>query len=195
MIRRENAQRRRRSAHREPRARLLIVCGGEVTEPGYFIGLGRAHRGVRLKIEKKGKDPASLVEYAAAIRRRYSELFDEVWCVVDVDQFDLSTARRQAEMNAVRLAISNPCFEVWLLLHFVDCRSPVQSAAEAVRRLKRHVPDYSKHELRFDRFEGGVADAITRAQGLGEIGEEHMCNPSTGVWMVVDAVIGDGLNA
>jgi hypothetical protein len=37
-MRRENSQ-RRRPGNREPADRILIVCGGVVTEPGYFEGL------------------------------------------------------------------------------------------------------------------------------------------------------------
>ena len=55
-----------------------------------------------------------------AKRQRDSYLaFDEVWCVHDVDDHPrLDEARIMARDNDISLAVSNPCFELWLLLHF-----------------------------------------------------------------------------
>jgi hypothetical protein len=162
------------------------VCGGEVTEPGYFNGLKQAYRNaaVQVCVKTKGVDPASLVSYAASVQAMHPDTFDEVWCVVDVDEFDLAAAKQLAADLDVQLAVSNPCFEVWLLLHFAQCRAAVQSPTAAIRKLKQHVPDYSKSSFRFSRFKLGVNDAIVRAQVLGEAGEEHATNPSSGVWKV-----------
>lgn len=192
MTARENS-RRRRAPFREPRTRVLIVCGGEVTEPGYFEGLKRACRNpaVRVCLKKKGIDPPSLVGYAAVLRDRDPDAFDEVWCVVDVDQFDMVATVRASHDCDVRLAVSNPCFEVWLLLHFRDCQAAVNGAADALRRLKRHVPQYSKSMLRFADFSAGVPEAITRARGLSEAGSEHVTNPSTGVWVLAALIAGN----
>jgi hypothetical protein len=169
------------------------MCGGVVTEPGYFNGLRQATRNpaVRVCVKKKGIDPTSLVDHAAAIRELDPDAFDEIWCVIDVDQFNLPDAIAVASNRGVRLAISNPCFEIWLLLHCADCTAPVGNPAEAVRRLKRHIPGYSKQELRFETFAPGVAEAIERARGLGPHGEEHLRNPSTGVWVVAQTIVGN----
>jgi hypothetical protein len=49
---------------------------------------------------------------------------DEVWCVFDVDEHPkLAEARDQANANGIQLAVSNPCFELWLLLHFQEHRA------------------------------------------------------------------------
>jgi hypothetical protein len=167
---------------------LLLVCGGKETEPRYLDGLKQAFRNpaVCVRIAAKGVDPVSLVKYAATIRDQYRDEFDEVWCVFDVDEFDVTTAIRQADGDDIRLAISNPCFEIWLLLHFADCTASVRDFDDAQRRLKRYVPDYSKSELRFEKFGSGVADATGRARVL-----EHLGNPSSGVWMVAGTIVGD----
>jgi hypothetical protein len=141
---------------------------------------------VQVRVKAKGVDPVSLVEYAVTVRNQNRDDFDEVWCVVDVDEFDVAAAIRQSDGRGIQLAISNPCFEVWLLLHFSDCTASVRDAVDAVRRLKQHVPDYSKSEFRFERYSAGVADAIRRAREL-----EHLSNPSSGVWMVAQAIVGN----
>jgi hypothetical protein len=51
---------------------------------------------------------------------------DELWICIDADhwirgnhQRELAEVLRQCRSNGYGVAISNPCFEVWLLLHFV----------------------------------------------------------------------------
>lgn len=170
----------------------MLVCGGTVTEPEYFAGLKKFFRNpaVQVRVKKKAVDPRALVEYAITLRSLSPDEFDEVWCVTDVDQFDVTSAIDLALTNEIRLAISNPCFEVWLLLHFVARMGAIGNPAEAVRLLKRHVPGYSKSELRFDQFSTGVQDAIARARGLSPSGEEQDRNPSSGVWTVTEIVAG-----
>lgn len=41
------------------------------------------------------------------------------------------------------LAVSNPSFEYWLLLHFED-GTGIRSQRECKDRLRRHLPDYDK---------------------------------------------------
>ncbi|PSL58061.1 RloB-like protein [Saccharothrix carnea] len=47
----------------------------------------------------------------------------DVWCVVDVDNFDVAAAVEEADSAKVNLAVRNPCSELWLLLHFADHRA------------------------------------------------------------------------
>lgn len=102
----------------------------------------------------KVASPRLLVERAAAKKReaqrdaksRRDEFlaYDEVWCVFDVDEHPhLHDARQQARDNGIDLAVSNPCFELWALLHFQDHTAHIERA-DARRRLKRHLPGYEK---------------------------------------------------
>jgi len=131
----------RRGPSRTPRARFLIYCEGEVTEPGYFHYIKQALRDSMLTIEvsKERGDPLKLVEAAAAhlqqaeqnVRRHKDEnlRWDQVWCVLDVDQHQrMDDARAVAEKSGVRLAVSDPCFELWPLLHFVNHSAWISTA-------------------------------------------------------------------
>ena len=67
----------------------------------------------------------TLVNKAAEARDRNSleqGEIDEVWCVFDVEwprnHPNLRQATEKAKARNVNLAISNPCFELWLVLHF-----------------------------------------------------------------------------
>lgn len=57
-------------------------------------------------------------------------------------------------------------------------------------KLSRHVPHYDKTALCFTDFAAGVDDAVRRVQDRGaNAGTEHECNPSSGVWRLVEQVI------
>ncbi|HEY4022356.1 MAG TPA: RloB family protein [Pseudonocardiaceae bacterium] len=185
-MKRENSQ-RRRPGSRELADRILIVCGGVVTEPGYFEGLRQLHRNPAIKvvIKNRGVDPTSLVRYAIKLHDNEPDSFDQVWCIVDVDEFDLGPALALAARKNISMAVSNPCFETWLVLHFTDHTAPLSCYAEAKRALLKFVPDYGKSELEFARYADGVGPAVDRAEKLAELGREHLTNPASGVWPLV----------
>lgn len=190
MPRRENfAARRRRTTPR--RRTLLIYCGGVQTEPAYFHAIRQRLRrhNVSIKIRQEGIAPDGLVRAAAAFRARSPVEFDDVWCVVDVDEFDIDTAVTVARQEGVNLAASNPCFELWLLLHHTDCRSYCNGCTDVHKRLLRHVPDYDKTYLKFDHFAGGAAEAVGRAKALEPTGTVHGMNPSSSVWRLVEQIL------
>lgn len=187
---RTNAQ-ARRAPYREERSQVLIVCGAKETEPAYFTGL-KSHRrnpAISVKVkEKGGTDPEGVVHYATKLRGFRD--YDEVWCVVDVDEYDLDGAVRLAKQEAVNLAVSNPCFEYWLLLHFEECTAPMSRYADVKPKLVKHVPAYDKTALKFGDFVEGVDLAVRRAkQSCPELGTARSRNPATGVWRLVEAVI------
>lgn len=181
----------RRPPFRESRLRLLVICGGERTEPDYFVGLKVHLRNpaVQVKVRAKGCAPKELVTYARTVAPLGGDEFDEVWCVVDSDEFDPESAAARAADLDVQLAVSNPCFELWLWLHHQDCTAPLCEARAVMRQLIRHVPGYQKNGLRFVDFEAGVLDAVCRAEHLDPTGCGHKCDPSSGVWRLVRRIM------
>lgn len=137
-----SSQLSRRRGTRAQRARILVVTEGEVSEPEYLRGLSAYLRatGVRLsgpKVKGTGRDPIRVVETALNLYEQDKD-YDHVWCVFDVDEHSrLTDAISSAHSAGFDCAISNPCFEVWLLWHFEDCRKAVTSD-DLKRRLRRH---------------------------------------------------------
>lgn len=158
-----------------------MVSGGEKTESQYSSGLRLARR-VPVKVKCKVGAPEDLVKYAVKLRDRYREEFDDVWCVVDVDDFDVAPAVLLASRTRVNMAVSDPCFELWLLLHFTDHRAHVAGPEAAKKLLTKYVPNYDKG-IEFAKYDPGVENAITRAAALGPD------NPATGVGRLVEAVL------
>lgn len=189
MTRREN-QVKRQPPTRQSRARVLVVCGGVRTERDYFNGLRRRERNpaVQVKVIGKGLDPESLVRYAVEKQAHASDDFDEIWCVTDVDQFDLEPAVRLAEAEGISLAVSNPCFELWLLYHHEDPRRPIKDADEAIEVLRRYVPHYAKNALCMEDYTD-TAMAIERGRRSHDGVRPPGPNPCSGVWRLAELVV------
>lgn len=194
---------RRRRPFIEPRPRVLVCCEGQVTEPSYFNGLKREGHNHLLHVEVRpgGLSPKTLVDFAAELKRsadndarrqRDDNLkYDEVWCVFDVDAHPrIPDAKQKAEANKISLALSNPCFELWLLLHFQDHRAHIER--DRVHAACRgHMPGYEKEvpfEVVFPLYEG----AVQRAQALDQWQDNQGRaggNPSTGVHRLTERIM------
>ncbi len=97
---------------------------------------------------------------------------DEYWAVFDVDQqkaHGLSDAVRIAKSRGYRLAGSNPCFELWLLLHLTGDIAGIPSAAED--RGAAQVCEKRLHET----LQGG--DSRARGYDKARIGAERFAVP------------------
>jgi hypothetical protein len=145
----------------------------------------------QVRIEYSSGGLPKLVEEA---RRRLSRSNapDRVWCVADVDDFTPEQIRQAIERASgvaeISLALSNPCFELWALLHFEDCRR-FFTKEQARKRLKKHLPTYEKH-LPFDQLAPRFSQAFERAQALAlGSGSEGQHNPSTGVHRLVESLL------
>ena len=203
---RSRRQRDRRPARkkpfREPRRRLLVVCEGAKTEPSYIRGLERWLRNVSLEVDiyKEHGVPRSLVDWACDRKKeaereakRQGDAFlgyDEVWCVYDVDEHpQLPDAQQKARAHGVELAISNPCFELWLLLHFRE--SPGSQTRHGMRKLlRRYIPSFEKI-VQFEQLQENLGNAKNRAQRLDNEArkvDEHGRNPTTGVYRLVESM-------
>ena len=197
---RRQDQLRRKGPKREPYDRVLIVCEGSKTEPSYFRSLVDRYRlsTANVEITGSGSDPSSLVNKAKSLRdaeKRRGDQYDAVYCVFDRDQHaHFNTASNEALSANLKLARSWPCFEFWLLLHFVYHRRPYapsgnRTAAEnCVRELQQHLPNYTKgntgvfEALKKDQLEAAKSNArhaLSDAEATGEY------NPSTEVHCLV----------
>jgi RloB-like protein len=204
---RRNRDRRpaRRSSFREPKPIILIVCEGKNTEPQYFDGFQRNCRNPRVEIlvAREHGVPRTLVETAkehkktaeAEAKRRGDEnlAYDSVWCVFDVDEHPhIPDARQMARDNDIELAISNPCFELWLLLHFRD--SPGMRHRRELREMfVNYMPGYDKG-VDYAKYSDGYLQAVKRATRLAttaaNVGESGR-NPSTDVYKLTEIIRGN----
>lgn len=87
-------------------------------------------------------DPEAVVDRLLDYKKVHQlESFDELWALIDVDhhfkgshQRNLASALQKATSIGATVLVSNPCFEVWLLLHRVDRPLTPLGNPEAVRQ-------------------------------------------------------------
>lgn len=176
---------RRQQGIVEQRAAILVATNGEKTEVDYLSSLKREPwiKPAKIVIVFESGSPEEVVRGAA--RRRDRDDYDHAWAVCDVDQYDTARAVSLADAMAVELLWSNPCFEVWLILHKGMCTNYVEDGRRAGERLRAHISTWDKNALRFGDFRDGVRDAVQRAKALGE---PPNANPSTAVWRLIEAL-------
>jgi len=148
-----------------------------------------------------GCTPKALVEKAVEFKRRAeaearryhdsSYRFDEVWCVFDIDEHPfVPEARRQAQDNSIRVAISNPCFELWVLLHFQEQFAYIDRH-DVQHLCRKYLPNYQK-ELPYNKILSQQAIATMRAAELEKWQSDrgnHGANPSTLVHHLVQRLV------
>lgn len=201
---------RRQPGNRPPGKIILIVCEGTNTEPDYFNEMRKSLRLSTVQVEIVGdccdSDPVPIVNYALDAKRKRDALvkrgtsdpaYDYIWCVMDVEnpihRTTLNDALNIASGHSyLNIALSNPSFEYWLLLHFTETTRIFANAAEVTRELENFDPNYrrnkkiSDYELLFSKTE----EAIERAERIlkNHESDEFAPNPSTLVHRLVKII-------
>jgi len=149
---------------------MWVACEGSVTEPRYLDGI-RSHfrpRGVNIQIVPR--DSSSPMAVLSAIiktqKSRDSNKDDLFWIIIDRDKWTsqmLSQVARQCYDSGIGLALSNPCFEFWQLLHYQDPAQeynncPSLKTLVAQLRVAKDKDEYTNID--------GLGQAITRARNL-----------------------------
>jgi RloB-like protein len=196
----------RRGPVREPYDVVLVVCEGSKTEPSYLQRLRVSRRlssvNIRIVPPPRG-DPLTIVNFA--IRQlEVDPEYDRGYCVFDRNQhatFD-TAIRRVIRSNLGRegrlIAIpSTPCFEVWILLHYLYSTSPyvaaggVSACDRVIRDVQQHFPTYAKgHRAVFAELMVRLNQAVIHAHRL----ESHnavtgTANPATTMHHLVNYLI------
>ncbi|RZU29466.1 RloB-like protein [Streptomyces sp. BK022] len=196
---------KRSRGRRALKQRFLIYCEGAVTEKEYLDGYRLLLRSpnIQIKFGRTHGVPSELIEDAVAHQARAPrsaedkhERYDQVWCVMDVEapqqHPNLESVLTKARKNQIKCAISNPCFEVWLILHFVN-RCSYLSSHQACVELQGHDCGYSRDakHLDFEKFpplyEMAKNRAVQLRAGAGSFSIGG--NPSSSVYELVDELI------
>jgi hypothetical protein len=185
------------------RFQLLIFTEGKSTEPTYFTHWHRQHRDrILVQIAPHSfTSPLQLVQAAISqkardtkeAKRGRGDAFDEYWCVFDVDEHPrIPEALNLATAHDIKIAISNPCIELWFLIHFEDQTSYL-TRQQAQRRSKQHLKcgkllDQAALQSLEARYEAAKNRAVQLAEKHDGDGSPHYENPSSGLWKIIDAI-------
>ena len=188
----------RRSTLRDGYARILIVCEGRKTEPNYFLGLKHSLRLGTANVDITGDSDPNPTRVVAFAKKRYHEEkknelpFDYVYCVFDKDrhtdyQEALSQIKNAKPEGVFHAITSVPCFEYYLLLHYIYSAKPYTSA-EVLSTLKRHYENYQKNDEKiFSTVQSRLETAKTRAEkSLVDANQNNTDNPSTNAHILVE---------
>ena len=192
---RNSLMRERREAFRD--ARLIVIASeGKDTERIYFKALAKEYTNPRVHVhilersvdEQNNSSPEYVLKQLNDYKSQYElEADDELWLVVDKDRWTEAMLSRVAtecsQEVAMHMALSNPCFELWLLLHIEDAAlltPEEQMLWMENRRKSKNADPYLKVRLRqkmgsyyessYDALSliAHVEDAIERARALDE---------------------------
>lgn len=190
---RNSLMRERREAFRD--ARLIVIASeGKDTERIYFKALAKEYTNPRVHVhilersvdEQNNSSPEHVLKQLNDYKSQYElEADDELWLVVDKDRWTEAMLSRVAtecsQEVAMHMALSNPCFELWLLLHIEDAASLTpeeQMLWMENRRKSKNADPYLKvrlrqkmgsyHESSYDALSliAHIEDAIERAKTL-----------------------------
>lgn len=167
--RKPNSRFRRPLGARRYHKLFIISAEGAVTEDEYFqlFRLGGRPLCKCLTDSNKSSPKHVLKRLTDYLKDEQPADPFEAWLVVDrnnwTDDQLQSLQNWQLKKLERSLAVSNPCFEFWLLLHFEDGKG-VSATQECVRRLRKHLPAYNKHIDSAKFTQNRISDAIRRAR-------------------------------
>lgn len=175
-----------------------------MTEPAYVEALRsveaiRENTSLTLVVAPEHRQPLPLVR--EAIKSLDDPELHQVWCLFDVEaprskmHPGLSDAISLAAAHGILLGVSNPCFELWLLLHDTDATSylTTRDAVAAANCL----PDVVGKTIDATHFVARRSAAVRRARKLDERHARHGAahpddNPSTSVYRLIEGLEGTG---
>lgn len=181
--------RKRPGAYRD--ARLVIIAAeGTNTEKFYFYDLAETYANPQIHVVvldriETASSPGHIISQLDEFKARYriKSGYDELWLVIDVDRWGeekLADIARKAIQKQYHLAVSNPCFEIWLLIHhrsldqycpeiqseFRENRKDRNGRTRLEKELLAILGRYNKNNLATEDFLPYIGQAIERGMAL-----------------------------
>jgi hypothetical protein len=201
---------KRKPASRSAVQYFHVFSEGEKTERDYFIALASVLDGSKVRIKYNGPMgvPKTVATKAIAFakdngltkgrRQKKPESYEEqdkVWAVFDRDEFPCyHEAKQMCDGAAIPYAYSDPCFELWINLHFDAYDAPC-SRHQAQDITKTLIDDYDPKSAKTGDFLaiiGELQNADKRAakQRQSRIAEDSPDgNPSTNMYELIRALL------
>ena len=177
---RERAQR----PTRKMKPVYIVFCEGE-TEENYVTVLRMSYR---VPVKVVSKITGQKISQALIERHERAERITKGDVITSFVMYDLdipNVSEQLSKCNAI-LITSNPCIELWFLLHGSDHRAEIMTES-CVRKLKQISPDWTTYEKGSlsERQKKSLCDnlhvACERAKKLSDPG-----NPSTTVYRLIE---------
>jgi hypothetical protein len=174
---------------------LIVVCEGAVREKIYFETLAKGNQQIKIQVvspegnEKGNSAPHWLLERAINITEELgSNRYDNLWFVLDVDKWkraSLEQIKAECQSNW-SVALSNPCFEIWLIMHYID-----QSLIDSIscRQLKGELNKKVIGGYKVEIALLNIQNAIKRAKDSDSTKHFIPALKTTKVYLLADQII------
>ena len=173
---------------------LIIAEGKNKTEVLYLSHFQDQGKSYSIRFVKAGYKTDADSLYNALIAK-WEELDlsakkgDLGFVILDIDNDPLKAQKvsvlvQSNKNTAVRFIVSNPTFEVWLLLHFKYSTKQYKDGNAVIKDLRRYLPNYEKNrdcfEVCKDKMKHAVDNATKLAENYDDIEWPSIeCNPRT----------------
>lgn len=202
---RERSNYNRKSFLRNP-SLIVFACEGARTELGYFEGISSLvdrsiSSRVKLKILKREDEtlssPLHVIKQLDDYKKAEGMSKKDMLCmVIDKDSWPeqaLATVARECQQKGYVLAVSNPCFETWLLSHFqpLDIDPNNQHNKHSLRALIiGHTGAYNPSNLDFSVYAPHIQRACENARTADTIPDLRWPNPlGTRVYIMLEEIL------
>jgi hypothetical protein len=164
---------------------VIYIYTNAETEYNYFYSKKMELHGIRTvriktPLEKVG-NPKQLINIAKEQCEAPITKKDRIFCIIDVDNATNEEIQSALKIKPkyIDLIISNPNFELWLLLHF-NYYSHQFSIGETLEKLKMYLPDYKKPNIQpiFHKLKETEEIAIKNSKKL----ESHHLSRNTDLY-------------
>ena len=174
------ARKERVSKGKTMRPNYFVFCEGE-TEVAYTEMLRSQYRLPIHIIAKKTLQnvTSALVERCKAVYVQTAS--DKTYLMYDLDVTEM--LERLQKVSGAELLCSNPCFELWLLLHYDEVKAAITSE-DSLKKLSAVAKQYKKGTLSEEMIKHineNADKAIKRAKKIHAYG-----NPSTTVYLLLE---------
>ena len=185
-------------AIRKPLPVVVVMCDDTRVAVRYFDALKQPYRQrVAIRTEcaaSHGATPPQMLERARIVLNEYADSDDptRLWLLLDTEHDEprrsQAFAARAAAEGDLRVALSDPCFELWTLLHLEDTGAGFRDCAHVTTALqnawqRKFGESITKRRTPFDRIVARHLAAAERAKR-----QRAADSPS---WTDVDLVIND----
>ena len=162
----------------------IAIIGEGLTEWFYFDQL-RIAKHYSFKIAPDFPKHSDLDDIMALVKKKLCERYDIIICLIDMDIICADSCvkkkydryrKEYAKEKSVKFIESNPCTELWFLLHFLTCLSAKHYPRyeDLLPDLQKHIPNYEKKEKFFKQIKlyhyleekGNIENAISYAKQL-----------------------------
>lgn len=167
---------------RKIRDTIIIITNGRRTEKLYFDNLTDSFNSMfKIKVEYKNEQPDKLVAYAKSLDLN---LYNQIWCVFDIDdtykEGHLIQAINDAKKFNINIAYSNEAFEVWLLCHLTNNVNPSLSRKSYIKEINKYLVDrnlqkYQKNDLNLLKTQF-IPKALHASEVAKRIYQNHEAN-------------------